>query len=60
MLGERISNLVNFEMQKLLAAAVLSAPFLPMLFMGEEYGETNPFQYFIHHSDAALIEMTLA
>ncbi|RYG33936.1 MAG: malto-oligosyltrehalose trehalohydrolase, partial [Chitinophagaceae bacterium] len=52
MLGERTGTLVSFEMQKLLAAAVLCAPFLPMLFMGEEWGETNPFLYFIDHTDA--------
>jgi maltooligosyltrehalose trehalohydrolase len=27
-----------------------------LLFMGEEYGETNPFLYFIHHGDAALVQ----
>ncbi|MGI4728836.1 MAG: malto-oligosyltrehalose trehalohydrolase [Janthinobacterium lividum] len=56
MLGERSSKLFSFEMQKLLAGAVFTAPFLPMLFMGEEYGETNPFQYFINHTDPDLIE----
>ncbi|MGI4803229.1 MAG: malto-oligosyltrehalose trehalohydrolase [Janthinobacterium lividum] len=56
MLGERSSKLFSFEMQKLLAGAVFTAPFLPMLFMGEEYGETNPFQYFISHTDPDLIE----
>src|SRR5690606_13404066 len=45
-----------FEMQKLLAGAVLTAPFLPMLFMGEEYGEPHPFLYFISHTDPELIE----
>ena len=57
MLGERSSTLYSFEMQKLLAAAVLCAPFLPLLFMGEEYGETNPFLYFVSHTDPELIEM---
>ena len=55
MLGERTSQLVSFEMQKLLAAAVLVSPFLPMFFMGEEWSETNPFLYFISHSDEALV-----
>ncbi|MEJ7644187.1 MAG: malto-oligosyltrehalose trehalohydrolase [Chryseolinea sp.] len=55
MLGERTSKLVSFEMQKVMAAAVLISPYLPMLFMGEEYGETNPFLYFVNHSDADLI-----
>lgn len=56
MLGERTSSLVSFEMQKLLAGAVLVSPFLPMLFMGEEWGETHPFLYFVSHTDGALAE----
>jgi len=56
MLGERTSELVSFEMQKLMAGSVLVSPYLPMLFMGEEYGETNRFQYFISHTDKELVE----
>ncbi|GAA4469633.1 malto-oligosyltrehalose trehalohydrolase [Nemorincola caseinilytica] len=55
MLGERTGMLVPFEMQKLLAGAVMVAPYLPLLFMGEEWGCTTPFQYFIHHGDKELI-----
>jgi maltooligosyltrehalose trehalohydrolase len=32
------------------------SPFIPLIFMGEDYGETAPFPYFISHSDAELIE----
>lgn len=56
MLGERSSQLVSFEMLKVLAGAIFCAPFLPMIFMGEEWAESNPFQFFISHSDEALIE----
>jgi maltooligosyltrehalose trehalohydrolase len=56
MLGERTSELVSFEMQKLLAGAVIVSPFLPMLFMGEEWSETNRFQYFVSHTGAELAE----
>jgi maltooligosyltrehalose trehalohydrolase len=56
MLGERTSTLVSFEMQKLMAGAVMVAPFLPMLFMGEEWGEPNPFLYFVSHGDKDLCE----
>jgi maltooligosyltrehalose trehalohydrolase len=56
MLGERPSQLVSFSMQKLMAGAVMSSPYLPMLFMGEEWGELNPFLYFVSHSDSGLIE----
>jgi len=55
MLGERLSTLVDFESLKLAAGAVLLSPFVPMLFMGEEYGETAPFLYFVSHSDETLV-----
>jgi maltooligosyltrehalose trehalohydrolase len=54
--GERLSHLASFESLKLAAGVVLLSPFIPLLFMGEEYGETAPFQYFISHTDPALIE----
>jgi maltooligosyltrehalose trehalohydrolase len=56
MRGERSSVLFDFEMQKLLAGAVMVSPFIPLLFMGEEWAETNPFLYFVSHSDPQLIE----
>lgn len=56
MLGERLSSLVPWEGLKMAAGAVLLSPFIPLLFMGEEYGETAPFQYFISHSDPELVE----
>ena len=56
MLGERLAAIVSPAKLRLAAAAVILAPFLPMLFMGEEYGEIAPFQYFTSHSDEDLIE----
>ncbi len=56
MLGERLSQLVPFEGLKLTAGVVLLSPFIPLLFMGEEYGETAPFQYFVSHSDPDLVK----
>lgn len=56
MLGERTSRLVSFEMQKLLAGAVFVSPFIPLLFMGEEWAEPNPFQYFVSHTEHELAE----
>lgn len=55
MMGERLSSLVDIEMLKLSAGTVLISPFVPLLFMGEEYGEENPFLYFNSHSDPDLI-----
>lgn len=55
-LGERLSQLVEWEKLKLAAGLLLLTPFTPLIFMGEEYGETAPFCYFISHQDTALIE----
>jgi maltooligosyltrehalose trehalohydrolase len=41
---------------RLAAAAILLSPFTPMLFMGEEYGETAPFPYFVDHGDPELVD----
>ena len=55
MLGERLAQLVSFDACKLATSIVLLSPFIPLLFMGDEYGETAPFQYFVSHSDETLI-----
>ncbi len=54
--GKRLSRLVSFEALKLVAGTVLLSPFVPLLFMGEEYGEKAPFYYFVSHSDIDLIK----
>jgi maltooligosyltrehalose trehalohydrolase len=55
-LGDRISQLTDFEGLKLVAGATILSSFSPLLFMGEEYGEKAPFQYFISHGDQGLVE----
>ena len=53
--GERISHLVNIERCKIGAALVLLAPYVPLLFQGEEWGASSPFQYFVDfHSEPDL------
>jgi maltooligosyltrehalose trehalohydrolase len=54
--GLRLSRHIAFAQRKLGAATVLLSPYVPLLFMGEEYGEPNPFLYVTDHSDQALIE----
>ncbi|HEY4065008.1 MAG TPA: malto-oligosyltrehalose trehalohydrolase [Puia sp.] len=49
--GERLSVLVDIERLKLAAAAVLLSPYVPLLFMGEEYGEEAPFYFFSDYGD---------
>ncbi len=52
--GDRLSQLVSVGRQKIAAALVLTSPFIPMLFEGEEFGASTPFQYFTHHEDVQL------
>jgi maltooligosyltrehalose trehalohydrolase len=54
-LGERLSSLVGKRELMITAAATILSPYIPMLFMGEEYAEDAPFMYFVDHSDKDLI-----
>ncbi len=54
MQGERLITLAGFAAAKVAAAAVLLSPFVPLLFMGEEYGEEAPFLYFVSFPDPHL------
>jgi maltooligosyltrehalose trehalohydrolase len=53
-LGDRLPR----EQLRVAAACVLFAPQTPLLFMGEEYGEERPFQFFTDHIDPAIAEAT--
>ena len=55
-LGERLSQLTGFEGLKLAAGTTQLSPFVPLLFMGEEYGDIAPFQYFTSHTDPQIAE----
>jgi maltooligosyltrehalose trehalohydrolase len=55
-LGDRLPP----ELLRVAQAVVLFSPFTPLLFQGEEYGETAPFQYFTDHIDPAIAEATRA
>jgi maltooligosyltrehalose trehalohydrolase len=54
--GDRLTQRLSFEQLKLAAATVLLSPYVPLLFMGEEYGETSPFLFFVSFGDAALVD----
>jgi maltooligosyltrehalose trehalohydrolase len=54
LLGERLTVLAGQEAGKLAAGLVLLSPYGPLLFMGEEYGETAPFNFFVDYADKAL------
>ncbi len=49
--GERLVETIGTERAKVAAAIVLTAPFIPMLFQGEEFAASTPFQYFADHDD---------
>lgn len=55
-LGDRFGTLLSPPQQRLAAGLLLLSPFIPMLFMGEEYGETRPFPFFCSFLDPRLIE----
>jgi maltooligosyltrehalose trehalohydrolase len=52
--GERSSALMSTGRLHIAAALVLLGPFVPMLFQGEEWGASTPFQYFTDHLDEDL------
>jgi maltooligosyltrehalose trehalohydrolase len=52
--GDRLSMLVSHGQLKLAAALLLLSPFVPLLFMGEEWGSQRPFLFFVEHEDPAL------
>jgi maltooligosyltrehalose trehalohydrolase len=56
-LGERSGHLMSAGRLKVAAALVLTSPFLPMFFQGEEWGASTPFLYFSDHRDPMLAAM---
>jgi len=52
--GDRISAAVPTDLVKVGAGLVLTGPYTPMLFMGEEWGASTPWQYFTDHTDPGL------
>ena len=58
--GERLSALVSPGRAKVAAALVLTSPFTPMLFMGEEWAASTPWQYFTSHEEPELAEAVRA
>jgi maltooligosyltrehalose trehalohydrolase len=52
--GERLSQLVSEGRQKIAAALMLTSPFVPMLFQGEEWAASSRFEYFTDHAEPHL------
>jgi maltooligosyltrehalose trehalohydrolase len=53
-IGDRVEHTVGMQRAKIAAAIVFTAPFVPMLFQGEEFAASTPFQYFADHDDAKM------
>ncbi len=55
--GERLEHVTDIARAKIAAALTFAAPFLPMLFQGEEWAASSPFQYFTDHEDQELARL---
>ena len=53
-IGDRLLEIVGLERAKIAAAIVVFSPFVPLLFQGEEWAASSPFQYFADHDDAEM------
>lgn len=58
--GDRVDRTVGMERAKVAAGIVLTAPFIPMIFQGEEYAASTPFQYFADHEDPEMAKSVKA
>ncbi|GAA5230047.1 malto-oligosyltrehalose trehalohydrolase [Arthrobacter cryoconiti] len=56
--GDRLSQTLSYGQLAVAAVATLASPFTPMLFMGEEYGATTPWQFFTSHPEPELAKAT--
>jgi maltooligosyltrehalose trehalohydrolase len=52
--GDRMTATISVGLAKIGAALVLTSPFTPMLFMGEEWAASTPWQYFTSHEEEEL------
>ncbi|MGH9101082.1 MAG: malto-oligosyltrehalose trehalohydrolase, partial [Acidimicrobiales bacterium] len=55
--GERLGALVSAGRARVAAALLLTTPFVPLLFQGEEWGASTPFQYFTDHHEPELARL---
>ena len=56
-LGDRLRQIVGFDRAMIAAALVLLSPFIPMIFQGEEWAASSPFQYFADHDDPEMARL---
>ena len=58
--GDRLEQVIGFEKAKVAAGIVLTAPFVPMIFQGDEFAASSPFQYFADHEDEEMAKLVSA
>ncbi|MDP9040282.1 MAG: malto-oligosyltrehalose trehalohydrolase [Acidobacteriota bacterium] len=58
--GERLQHIVGYERSRVAIGLVLTAPFVPLLFQGEEYAAATPFLYFADHEDPEMAKAVSA
>jgi maltooligosyltrehalose trehalohydrolase len=56
-IGDRICQIAGLDRAKIAAAFVLLGPFVPMIFQGEEWAASSPFQYFADHDDPEMARL---
>ncbi len=56
--GDRLSSSLSYGRLALAAVLTMTSPFTPMLFMGEEFGASTPWQFFTSHPEEWLAEAT--
>ena len=57
--GDRLEHVIGMDCARVAAAIVLMAPFIPLIFQGEEYAASTPFQYFADHDEPGMAESVL-
>jgi maltooligosyltrehalose trehalohydrolase len=58
--GDRLEHIIGIDRAKVAVGIVLTAPFVPMLYQGEEYAASTPFQYFADHEDPEMAKAVSA
>ena len=58
--GDRLEHIVGLDKAKVAAGIVLTSPFIPMIFQGEEFAASTPFQYFADHDDEEMAKLVSA
>lgn len=58
-IGDRLEHIVGMNRARVASAIALTAPFVPMIFQGEEFAASSPFQYFADHDDPTMAKAVL-